>query len=420
MINLQKNIFNNEEFKGKKVKHNFKILIPIIVAMILSGCVGTPDAEGWRYGQKRDFLEILKTDKYLSICNQQRLYQQVKSTKNSKLMSRLLVAYTENLANGCIDKRTLGEYGVYRQKVSESDIKRKLKAGETIEQILKPYIPDFRQFNALVGQYHLLKKDNNASAKLLHTLRLNIERVKLMKPGLGHTYALVNIPEYVIRIVEKDKIALTMKVIVGTRKNQTPIFSENLQYIVLNPTWNVPDSIARNEIIPKTLKNPGYLKSHRLVMRRDYDLTSPALSFNSVNARAYVGGEGPVPFKFIEVPSNRNALGRVKFIFPNRHSVYMHDTPTKYLFKRKVRSYSHGCVRLENPQHMLKHIATNYTAHEYKEVQVKYNSKKTHYLKINKLLPVHTAYLTAYVDDKGKLSLFNDIYSLDKSQRLNF
>jgi murein L,D-transpeptidase YcbB/YkuD len=335
-------------------------------------------------------------------------------------MSRLLVAYTENLANGCIDKRTLGEYGVYRQKVSESDIKRKLKAGETIEQILKPYIPDFRQFNALVGQYHLLKKDNNASAKLLHTLRLNIERVKLMKPGLGNTYALVNIPEYVIRIVEKDKIALTMKVIVGTRKNQTPIFSENLQYIVLNPTWNVPDSIARNEIIPKTLKNPGYLKSHRLVMRRDYDLTSPALSFNSVNARAYVGGEGPVPFKFIEVPSNRNALGRVKFIFPNRHSVYMHDTPTKYLFKRKVRSYSHGCVRLENPQHMLKHIATNYTAHEYKEVQVKYNSKKTHYLKINKLLPVHTAYLTAYVDDKGKLSLFNDIYSLDKSQRLNF
>ncbi|PHS31763.1 MAG: L,D-transpeptidase [Sulfurovum sp.] len=392
----------------------------VLFAIVLSGCVGTPDAEGWRYGQRSDFLDILKTDKYASICNQKALYAQVKSTKNSKLMSKLLVAYAQNLSNGCIDKRTLGEYGIYKQKVSETDIKMKLKAGETIEQILKPYIPDFRQFDMLIAQYHLLKKNEDASAELLHKLRLNIERVKVMKPGLGNTYALVNIPEYVIRVIENGKMALTMKVIVGTRKNQTPIFSENLQYIVLNPTWNVPDSIARNEIIPKTLKNPGYLKSHRLVMRRDYDLTSPALSFNSVNPRAYVGGEGPVPFKFIEVPSNRNALGRVKFIFPNRHSVYMHDTPSKHLFKRKVRSYSHGCVRLENPKHMLKHISTNYTAHEYKAVKVKYDSKKTHYLQINKLLPVHTAYLTAYVDEKGKLALFDDIYSLDKSQRLNF
>jgi murein L,D-transpeptidase YcbB/YkuD len=156
------------------------------------------------------------------------------------------------------------------------------------------------------------------------------------------------------------------------------------------------------------------------VIRKDYNLNSPALSFNSVNPRAYVGGKGYVPFKFIEIPSNKNALGRVKFIFPNHHSVYMHDTPAKSLFKRKTRAYSHGCVRLHKPKDMLEFISKNYTAHDYEDVTAKYDSKKTHYLKITKRLPVHTAYLTTYVDESGKLLSFSDVYGYDKSQQLNF
>lgn len=393
--------------------------------MVLSGCVGTPDAEGWRSSQKNEFLKILETDKYASICNQQALYETVKESENSKLMSKLLLAYTNNLANGCIidpsltvkkeGEKTVIGYGTYPQKVSDSDIKMKLKAGQSIEKILKPYVPEYRQFNALIAQY---KVTQDPEAK--HIIRLNIERVKLMKPGLGDTYALVNIPEYEIRVIEDDNTSVKMRVIVGTKKNKTPIFSENLQYITLNPAWNVPDSIARNEIIPDTLKDPGYLKKHRLVIRKDYNLKSPALSFNSVNARAYKGGKGPVPFKFIEIPSDKNALGRVKFIFPNHHSVYMHDTPTKYLFKRKKRSYSHGCVRLEKPKYMLEYISKNYTAHEYEDVQEKYDSYKTHYLKVVKPLPVHTAYLTTYVDQSGKLLVFPDIYGYNKTHKLNF
>jgi len=406
-----------------------KIVLAAVLAVIMSGCVGMPDSEGWRSSQKAEFLKILETDKYASICDQQALYKKVKESENSQLMSRLLVDYTKNLANGCIINASLKEkkdekvvigYGTYPQKVSDSDIKTKLKVGQSIEKILKPYVPEYRQFNALIKHYNALKQAGNASPELLNSVRLNIERVKLMKPGLGDTYALVNIPEYEIRVIEDDKTSVKMRVIVGTRKNKTPIFSENLQYITLNPTWNVPDSIARNEIIPDTLKDPGYLKKHRLVIRKDYNLKSPALSFNSVNARAYKGGKGPVPFKFIEVPSDRNALGRVKFIFPNHHSVYMHDTPTKHLFKRKKRSYSHGCVRLEKPKYMLEYISKNYTAHEYEDVQEKYDSYKTHYLKIVKPLPVHTAYLTTYVDQSGKLLIFPDIYSYNKAQKLNF
>jgi len=394
-----------------------RVVLTVVLAVILSGCVGTPDSEGWRSSQKNEFLKILETDKYMSICDQKALYEKVKQTENSQLMSRLLIGYTKNLANGCLVEPS---YDTYKQKVSESDIRMKLKAGQSIENILKPYVPEYKQFNALIAQYRALEKSGSASPKLLRKIRLNIERVKLMKPGLGDTYALVNIPEYKVRVIEKDKTAVTMGVIVGKRKNQTPIFSEELKYITLNPTWNVPDSIARNEIIPKTLRNPNYLKRHRLVMRRDYNLDSPALSFNSVNAKAYVGGKGPVPFKFIEVPSDRNALGRVKFIFPNHHSVYMHDTPTKSLFKRKVRAFSHGCVRLEQPKYMLEYISKNYTSHDYEDVKAKYDSYKTHYLKITKRLPVHTAYLTTYVDDNGQLLSFGDIYGFDKSQKFNF
>jgi murein L,D-transpeptidase YcbB/YkuD len=231
---------------------------------------------------------------------------------------------------------------------------------------------------------------------------------------------LINIPEFVVRIIEDKKTAVAMGVVVGKRKMKTPIFSADLSYITLNPQWNVPDSIARNEVIPDLLKDPNYLKKNRMVMRSSYDLNSKKLTPSSVNLRAYVGGKGHVPFKFIEVPSEKNGLGRVKFIFPNQHSVYMHDTQSKHLFKRKVRTYSHGCVRLEKPNVMLDHISKHYTSTNPEDIKKKYDSLKTHYVKITKRLPVHTAYFTTYMDECNNLLVFPDIYGFDESQKLNF
>jgi len=403
-----------------KIEIKMKIILAVLFALILSGCVGIRDSAGWSSSQKSEFMKILRTDRYASLCEQHPLYEKIKQSGNSRLMTRLLVAYADNLANSCIKKETLGEYGVYWQEVSTSDIQMKLRAGQSIEKILKPYVPQYAQFQLLLAKYRALQKTSEISPKTLHKVRLNIERVKLMKPGLGKTYALVNIPEFRVRIIENDKTSIAMGVVTGQKKKQTPIFSENMQYIVLNPTWNVPDSIARNEVIPKLLKDPDYLKKHRLVMRRDYNLDSPAVSPSSVDLRAYKGGKGDVPFKFIEVPSNKNALGRVKFIFPNHHSVYMHDTPAKYLFKRKVRAYSHGCIRLQDPKLMLKYLTEHYTNYSFEEAMEKYNSYKTQYMKIITPLPVHTAYLTAYVDESGTLKFFPDIYGFDAIQKLTF
>jgi murein L,D-transpeptidase YcbB/YkuD len=211
-----------------------------------------------------------------------------------------------------------------------------------------------------------------------------------------------------------------MKVVVGKTGLKTPVFSEDLAYVTLNPQWSVPDSIARHEVIPHLIKDPNYLTKKRMVMRSNYNLNSKKLSPSSVNLKAYVGGKGSVPFKFIEVPSKRNGLGRVKFIFPNHHSVYMHDTQSKYLFKRKVRTYSHGCVRLSKPMLMLNYIAEHYTSITPAELKKQYNSLKTHYIKVKKRLAVHTSYLTTYVEEDGTLLEFNDIYGYDKYHKLNF
>ena len=267
------------------------LILSGVSAMVLSGCgVGTPDAEGWRSSQKAEFLEILETDKYASICNQQALYEKVKESENSKLMSKLLIAYTKNLANGCIDlksfnasqekrvkKKVATYYETYLQEVNESDIMRKLKAGQSIEEILKPYVPEYTQFFDLKKRYMLLESDPNTSKSKLRKMRLNLERLKLMKPGLGDNYALVNVPEYTVRVIDTNGTAVAMAVVVGQRHQQTPIFSADLQYVTLNPQWGVPDSIARNEVIPKLIKRSKLFGKQNMVIRKSYDLSTPEI-----------------------------------------------------------------------------------------------------------------------------------------------
>jgi len=400
-----------------------------VTSLILSGCVSTPDKSGWGYGQKDEFIEILKDDRYLSICQDEALANEVISTQNSSQMTQMLYKYADNLANGCIDIVSFKQaqsarkndkfkthFEVYKQEVSKQDIQNKLQAGWSISQILNPYIPKYREWDRLTSAYRSLKAEGNTT--IFYKLRLNIERVKLLKPNVGSNYALINIPEFKVRIIEDGQTSIAMKVVVGKHHMQTPVFGEDLQYIVLNPQWNVPDSIARNEIIPKALRNPNYLRAHRMEIHRDFNLNSPKLSLSDFNASAYVGGKGYVPFKFIEVPSKKNGLGRVKFLFPNHYSVYMHDTQSKYLFNRKVRMYSHGCIRLQKPNEMLKYIITHYTDTPWEKAVQMYDSLKTHYIHLTKRLPVHTAYFTIYIDDDGVIQEFKDIYDFDKLQHL--
>ena len=415
-----------------------KILMALVFALLLSGCgdLMGPDKEGWKSSQRSEFVDILKKDTYMSICNKQALADKVISSKNSQLMSKLLINYAHNLANGCIDlssfkasqrakkaKEIDTHYETYQKKISKSSIMMKLRAGQTIAQILQPYVPETPQFKALIGKYKALKgSDTNITESQLQTIRLNIERTKMMKQEQGTHYALINVPEFKVRVIENDKTALDFAVIVGKSNMQTPIFSERLQYVQINPQWNVPDSIMRKSYIPKIKRNPGWVAAKGMEIHKDtYDLRTAKVDPASVDWSKYPKDEkGYIPYKLVQVPSLKNGLGRVKFIFPNRHAVYMHDTQSKSLFNKEVRTFSHGCIRLGKPKELLNHITTNYSSKTMPVVQDWYDSMKTKHLMLNKDLQVHTAYYTAYVDEAGALKLFPDVYGFDKSQKLTF
>jgi len=415
-----------------------KLLLTLAIALFMTGCSGLfgPDKEGWVSSQKNEFLEILKDDTYMSICNQQSLYNKVKSTKNSKLMTKLLVAYAYNLANSCIDleafkasqkvkkaKEIDTYFATYQTNIDALSIQNRLKSGQSIKQILQPYVPKIPQFKALIEKYNALKSsESNVTKAQLEKIRLNIERAKLMKQELGKNYALINIPEYKVRIIEDGNTTLNFGVIVGKPNMQTPVFSEKLTYVEINPQWNVPDSIMRKSYISKIKANPGWVAAKGMELHKEsYDLRSPKVNPASVNWSKYPkNGKGYIPYKLIQVPSRKNGLGRVKFIFPNSHAVYMHDTQSRSLFARKNRCFSHGCIRLSKPKALLNHITNKYSAQNLATVHKWYNSLKTKHLILDKDLQVHTAYYTAYVDESNRLHFFPDVYGFDKSQRLNF
>lgn len=417
------------------MKNKFVYIWIMLFLVIFTACNNVNISKGgsWSYSQKQEFLDILQSDKYLSICNKQSLAKSLIHSQDSNRMNKMLMAYAHNLANSCIDLNAFEHiqkqrkangfetfYGTYLQKVDSHSIMLQLQAGMSIESILKPFVPKNEQFSKLSNAYKVFANSKSLSATKLQKLRVNIERIKVMNDNLGDDYILINIPEYIVRVKKYGQTTLKFKVVVGKRNLQTPIFAERLKYVTLNPQWSVPDSIARNEIIPGILKNSNYLKQNRMVVRKTYDLESPKLNPSKEELQSYRGGEGFVPFKFIEVPSAYNALGRVKFIFPNDHSVYMHDTQMKKLFAHSMRSYSHGCVRLEKPKSLLSHVTVNYTDQTVAQVNTWYKSMKTHYLKLNTKVMVHTAYMTAYIRGDGKLAMFDDVYAFDKYQRLTF
>jgi murein L,D-transpeptidase YcbB/YkuD len=407
-----------------------KISLIALATLFFAGCQGPSFGGGssgsWSSAQKEEFINILNEDRYSSVCDLQPMINQYKQTKDDKILTKLLYRYSENLANSCIDipafKSALrahndkAVYEIYEEYVSSSDISAKLKSGASVDSILQAYAPETPQFQALINAY------NSAASPIeQYKIKLNIERTKLFKPGnWSGTYIVVNVPEFKFRLFENGAKSLEFNVITGRPSWPTPIFASMMKYITVNPTWNVPDNIARKEEIPKIIKDKSYLRRHNMVVKKDYGLDSPEVDPSTVNWKEYLKPEWAtkdLPYKIIEKSSKRNALGVVKFIFPNRHSVYMHDTPNKRLFSRQVRAFSHGCIRLEKPLKLLGHISSYYTTKNFDEVGNILKAKKTKYVNLAQKIPVNIVYLTRYVDD-GMLIYGQDIYGYDKITKL--
>jgi len=264
-----------------------------------------------------------------------------------------------------------------------------------------------------------LKELNKSVEYFITKIRLNLDRIKWLGKRDGRYHIVINIPDFMLYFEDDGHPIDSMRVITGKPNHPTPIFGDEVELIVLNPYWNVPTSIIQKEMIPKLLRNPNALKHKGIEIRSGWGKNAKVVNPASVDWGAYRYSKR-VPYRFAQVPGYRNALGKIKFLFPNRFSVYMHDTPTKSLFKRHKRAFSHGCVRLQKPRGLLKTFASIDKNIDIDKAFEILKGKKNTTLRLSKKIPVDIVYLTAFIDYNGDLQFRNDVYHYDKMQLKSF
>ena len=225
----------------------------------------------------------------------------------------------------------------------------------------------------------------------IQQILVNLERVRWLPPENDSVYILVNIPEYRLHVYEHGKYKFGMNVIVGTAANSTVIFTGALKYIVFSPYWNVPVSIVQKEILPGIQKDPNYIARHNM------EITG------------YSNGLPVVRQK----PGTDNALGLVKFLFPNSYDIYLHDTPNHDLFNQSSRSFSHGCIRIAQPTRMAEYLLRYDTSWNPVKIDSAMHQPKEHWVTLKQTVPVFIVYFTAWVDREGRLNFRKDIYGHD-------
>ena len=239
----------------------------------------------------------------------------------------------------------------------------------------------------------------------IRTLQVNIERWRWMPRELGERHVRVNIPEYIVRVRDGDEILFEERVIVGEKRYATPVFSDEMSLIEFNPYWHVPQSIARRSLLPQVQRDPGFLSRNnfQVVWRGRRTVDPYEVDWQQVDL-------GRVSIR--QSPGAGNALGSMKFMFPNRHAVYLHDTPTKHLFNREMRAFSNGCIRVRNPDRLAE-ILLQPQGWSDARIRSVVARGGHHPVRIERTVPVHLSYFTAAVTDDGQLQFFDDIYEHD-------
>ena len=233
----------------------------------------------------------------------------------------------------------------------------------------------------------------------------NMERMRWLPRELGRRHVFVNQPAFKAEVVEDGRELWSTRVIVGKPNTQTWVFHDEMELVVFNPSWGVPQSIIAKEYLPKLRRDPGYLDrmGFKVVNQRGKVVSSRSVRWASYGSK--------VPYGVHQPPGAKNALGEVKFLFPNGHDIYMHDTPKRELFDEDMRAFSHGCVRVQNPRE----FASVLLGWDAATVDEHIGTPKSETVRLKEKIPVHLTYFTAWPDETGKIRYFEDIYGRDKS-----
>lgn len=240
-------------------------------------------------------------------------------------------------------------------------------------------------------------------------IALNMERMRWSTEKYGDNYIFVNVPAYTLTVYENRQPAMQMRVIVGAVDKPTPIFSDALEYIVFSPTWTVPTSIIKEEIIPRLKSNTAYYADKNYAFYKDEVPIDPTTEVWDDTANPY-------KYRIVQQPGPDNSLGLVKFIMPNNMSVYLHDTPNHRLFTKDYRALSHGCVRVDEPAKLAAYLMRDQKGWDTKRIQEAMHATQPATIHLKKKLDVHIEYITAWVDENDTINFREDIYGHDKRQ----
>lgn len=233
----------------------------------------------------------------------------------------------------------------------------------------------------------------------------SLERIRWLPKNLGQRHVFVNQAGFDVAVMDQGERVWTSKVIVGKPNTQTNVFSDEMETVVFNPTWGMPQSILVNEYLGKLRRDPGYFDriGYSVVNANGKKVSSRSVNWGAVGANSGIG--------VVQPAGGANALGEIKFLFPNAHSIYMHDTPNRNLFDEQVRLFSHGCVRVQNPREFAKVLLGLDDA----EIEERIAKGSTQNVKIGKATKVHLTYFTAWPDETGKVRYYSDHYQRDET-----
>lgn len=243
----------------------------------------------------------------------------------------------------------------------------------------------------------------------IEQIEINMERWRWIPGHFGSRYLYVNIPAFELHAFDEGREVLSMPVIVGKvyEDSATPVFTDTLEYVEFNPYWNVPESIASDEIVPNARADESYLVRNGYEILSNWTNDARILEPTNSNLDRVEAGT----YRVRQKPGSLNALGRVKFMFPNEFNIYLHDTPQGYLFERAARAYSHGCIRVANPRELGEFVFSGEWTSEQVENEIESRERRT--VSIPEPLPVYILYWTAFVDEDGRINFREDLYGND-------
>ncbi|WP_371169161.1 L,D-transpeptidase family protein [Aliiroseovarius sp. 2305UL8-7] len=288
----------------------------------------------------------------------------------------------------------------------------KRSASKTYDASIQKAVQLFQEDHGLtadgVAGEGTIKQINAPIEKRMASILVAMERERWTNMQRGKRHVWVNLTDFTAKIIDRGRVTFATRSVIGKNKSdqRSPEFSDVMEFMVVNPTWNVPRSIATKEYLPMLKRNRNAVSHLKLIDRRGRVVNRAAVDFTAFTERSF-------PFAIKQPPSSRNALGLVKFMFPNKYNIYLHDTPSKNLFAREVRAFSHGCIRLSDPFDFAYALLAKQSNDPEGTFKKALNSRKETRINLDEPVPVHLVYRTAIAPAKGRMNYRRDIYGRD-------